>query len=85
MLWDRYPKPEAASGASRPRVFALERPNAKGLTMSDEEQRRKIELAGAVILKAIEALPSGQFAGIVRRSSVVRFAAAKAHKRRQCA
>jgi hypothetical protein len=33
--------------------------------MSDE-QRRKIELAGTVILKAIDALPSGQFAAIVR-------------------
>jgi hypothetical protein len=32
----------------------------------DEQQRRRIELAGTVILKAIDALPTGQFAGIVR-------------------
>ena len=32
-----------------------------------EKQRRKNELAGAVILKAIVALPSGQIAGIVQR------------------
>ena len=32
-----------------------------------EKQRRKNELAGAVILKAIDALPSGQIAGIVQR------------------
>jgi hypothetical protein len=63
-------KPSEQVEALRKKQAALEsqlrEAQAKANAEAKETLRRKSELAGGVILKAIDALPSGQVAGIVR-------------------